>query len=174
MGKEKKLELYPVGGKREWFKIRYVGMIDVGQLYATLQHYLRSHGYRVVLKEQTEAAKASGKEEVVEWEATKGISPYVQYVVNVQVWMYRGVEVLVEEGGSRQRKMSATLEVRFRAMMQKNFRPVFQKKLTHEYARQVYEKYIAKQRLAVQEDALAKEASGLIDEARRVLGLVRA
>lgn len=173
MGKEKKPELYPLGGKRGWYKLSFVGMFDENSLFKSLYGFLMSRNYFVIIKEQTEAIRPSGRIMEYEWQAFRDITFYVKYMIGVEFKIARGAEVLAEERGSKKSRLNAEMEIRIKSAMMKNYNNTFPNTKFGKYLRELYEKYIMKDELKKWEDKLEEESLEFMREVKRLLPAVK-
>ncbi len=169
MGKEKQEEVFVIGAKRAWERIKYSGIYDLQRLLNLLKKYLLDRNYDLDQKEHTEKITTAGKESKIEWEAFRRVSDYVKFVIGFEVWILRNVEVVIEEDGRKLRRQKGDIELRFRASIKKNYRGPFGKGNAGEFLRQTYEKYIIKSVLEDYEDKIDKECRGMIEEAKEIL-----
>ena len=153
MKKERQTELTVV----PLIRIKKSGIFDLQQAYDIIHSWYLANQYLYVEKEQTEKVAPDGKEIKLVWMGFRKVDDYVKFWINVEVLLWRCIEVLVEEDGKQVRKVKADLEIRFSSRLEKNYL----KKFKNEFLRILYEKYLIKDRLEKQERKLSDETYDL-------------
>jgi len=169
MGKEKQPEV----GVTPWHEIRKHGVYDLEKLYHALKEELKSTGYSFREKDVTDKTDPGAREHKIIWTAERNVDAYVKFLIDIEFWIWRGVNVIVEEDGRRRKMQKGDFTIRIKSKFKKNWNNSFGSSGFQEFLRQVYEKYAIKQRLINYESKLWNETYRLIDLIREILELPR-
>ena len=171
MGLESGEENYVVGSKRGWALVKYSGTYDLKALTDAIRNYWMSHYYLINDKEHSEKVSSAGKEIKFDMEAFRGISLYLRFFVQVEVVIYRNVDVLVEKEGKKVKMQQGDMEVRFKAHLKKNYKGTFKSGGFQKFLRHIYERFIIPNSLRKYRFKLQKETEALMDEVKNVLAI---
>jgi len=169
--KEREEEVFVLGGKRQYYRVNYSGIFDYKQLLNAVRSFFNEKHYAMIQEEHTESAKSSGRETKFDIAPFRDVDEYVRFKINLELLMWRSLDVVVEENGKKIRKQKGDLEVRFKASIVKNYKPSFQKNKFGGFLRQTYERYIIRRRLLDYEEKLQAETEELINRIKSVLGI---
>ncbi len=173
MGKEKSEKIFVYGGDRAFTRIHLSGIYDYEQLLRGMQQYFFDRNYYVTGQEHSEAVRASTRDFVIDWFVFRDVTDYIRFVFNVDVWIMRQHDIIVEEHGKQVKKQQADIEVRFKASMVKNYKNTFKKTAMGKFLRETYEKYVVKQQLEHFEDKLKAEADGFLDAVKNMVSSIK-
>lgn len=167
MGKEKQLEI----GVVPWHEIRKQGIYDLEKLYSALKTEIKKMGYSFREKGITDKTDPGAREHKIEWSAERDVDSYVRFIIDIEFWIWRGVNVIVEEDGKRRKMQKGDFALRIKSKFKKNWNKSFEDSGFQEFLRQVYERHLVKQRLMNYEEKLWNETYRLIDLIRETLEL---
>lgn len=173
MGKEKKEEVFVLGGKRQLLRVTYSGIYDFKALIGNIKSYLNHKNYVIADEEHTESVKPNGREIKIVMSPFRDVDEYVKFKMNFIILFFRELDVIVEEDGRKVKKQQGDVEFWVKCSIQKNYKKTFAKSKFGEFMRQTYEKYLTKSRLENYENKLLKEAQDLVDEVKKSLGLLK-
>ena len=162
MGKEKELRITTV----PLVKIETSGIVDLNGLYENVWEWFRENKYNTLEANHTEKVAASGKEIKIVWSGYKDPDDYVRFWIEVEMWILRANDVMVEENGKKVRRQRGDLEVTFTSYFNKDYRHRFKSSAAGRFLRELYEKYLIKSKLEKREDDLIKETFRLQERAK--------
>ena len=156
-------EIESVVGNKKFFgsEIRKKGNVDVKRLYKELAPWFSANHYAFMEKGISSKSKPGGKEQVIEWVSERKVDSYFKFQIEVdfRIWRYKDEK--------------AEIYIRFKGYLEKDYRNTFKNKggKFGEFLRNIYEKYVIKDRIDEMAGKVHKDTNDLIDEAKRVLNL---
>ncbi|MEK6903541.1 MAG: hypothetical protein AABW64_02760 [Nanoarchaeota archaeon] len=174
MGLETKTKNYVVGEDRSWATIKYTGVYDIQQLLSAITNWFGQRNYLRMDEEHTEKVGASGNELKVIMAAVRKVSWYVQFMIKIDIEVMRNIDVLVAKNEDKEKQQHGEIDVRIKALINKNYKNTFKDKSTskfQEFLRRIYERFIIPGTLKKYRRKLAGETESLIDEVKRTLGV---
>lgn len=161
MGKEKKNPIRVV----EKVRIRKVGVFDYRKVHAHIHSFFTTMGYSFAETKHAEKMTGSGRDIESEWSASRKVDSYVKFKISIAIILKDYKEVTVEENGKDVKTGNGRLEMIFNAEMEKNYAKLFSEK-KGEFSnalKELYEKYLAKEKLDKYEDKLMAETLSLYE-----------
>lgn len=167
MGKEKKekLEVIPV------LSIKREGIYDFENLIKKINDSLRYLGYTQLEKEHSQEQEPGG-EIKFDYTCRKSTTPYVKFIIDIEILVLRPLNVIVETNGKKKRMQKGELEIRIKAVMQKNDNMKFTASPYSEFIRRLYEKFIIKEELNKLEARLLNDANFIITRIKGSLDML--
>ena len=156
-------EIEPIiGSKNFWgVEIRKKGKVNVNRFHKELIPWFHKYKYSFLEKGLTGKQASDGREEKIEWTASRDVDSYFRF------------NIVVEFIVQRWRGEKAEVIVRYKAYIEKDYKNRFTKyKKTGEFFRKIYERYLIKEKLGKFSGKLHAEANDFIDKTKEVLGLV--
>ncbi|MAG01749.1 hypothetical protein CMI42_00260 [Candidatus Pacearchaeota archaeon] len=151
-------------------KIKQSGIFNFKDFYEFLYVTIVDFGYDLHEARYLEKTKGDSKEVEIGWVATSDLSNYFGIEIKID-WIILGMKkVQVKKNGQEVSMDSGTLEVTFSASLMKDvngeWENMFFKRL-----REIYDKYIIKERIKGYEDRVFEEVSEFIEQAKSFLTL---
>jgi len=152
-------------------KVKYTGIWDFAQVYRFLYDLLVDKGYTVKEKGYSEKVKADGKEIEIKWEAKKKISDYFRFVLKLD-WLILGMtKVEVQREGAKVSMNKGYLEIKFSAVLEKDYEHRWENSGFLKFLRGVYDRYIIKGRIDDYEDRLMEEVDDAIAQMKSYVAI---
>jgi hypothetical protein len=152
-------------------KVKYTGIWDFKQIYRFLYDWFSDNGYKVKESGYTEKIKPDGKELEIKWEASKKISDYFKFSIKAD-WLILGMtETEVQKEGAKMKMNKGYLEIKFSAVLVKDYEHRWENTAFLKFLRGVYDRYIIKGRIESYEDKLLGEIDELIAQAKSFLAI---
>ncbi|MEW6062804.1 MAG: hypothetical protein AB1571_00325 [Nanoarchaeota archaeon] len=157
-----KYKVFPSAG----IQIRHTGIIDINNLYKKMQSWFKDNNYIFVEKEHTVKDKASGKEIVLKWEATRDVDDYARFVITVNFFF----ENLAKEGNA----MKGFAKITFWADVLLDYRKAWQRSRLLKFLFFLYNNYVIKRRIIeVYDTKLNAETTELYNLTKDILGVIK-
>ena len=151
-------------------KIEHKGVFDLKDLYNTMYDWLKRKGYAWAEKEYKDSQIAPGAKQIeIEWEATKEIDDYMQFVLTLNL-MFVVQDVEVEKEGIKVKAQSGNVSIKISALVLKDYGGKWEKPISS-LLREFYDKYIIGKRIESLERDLYEEGTDLINEIKSFLNL---
>lgn len=171
MGKEKTKEIYVVGTKKFFGSvIRKEGSIfDLEGMYKAWKEWFSDHNY--FLNEKAQSGKdlpSHEREEKIEWVAERKITSYVKFHIILFLWVRRMSNVIAEVDGKKQKVQKGDLFIGFKGFMEKDYK----KKWKNEFLRQMYDRFVIKNKLIDHEGKIWAETNDFIDLTKKFVGMM--
>jgi len=152
-------------------KIKQTGIFSFKDIYSFIYDWLREDAYDVFEKKYAEKVKGDSKEVEISWSAEKEISDYFKFVITID-WLILGMKTVeVQKDGSKVKMESASVELRFKAMLVKDYEDRWENYPFWKFMRGVYERYIIKNRIDQYQVKLLEELEELIAQCKSFLAL---
>lgn len=162
MGAEKKRDLEIFTEKN--FQIKHHSYVDIIGLLKALPQWFNSMGYDYYEKGLSEKDIGTGDQVESEWTASKDVTEYIQYTMEIAI-VAKDVRKVVLENGEE--VYWARLLITFKTKFVKDFQKKYNEDIWYEkFMREFYERYI------VAED-LKKYIGKLIGESMDLTGLMK-
>ncbi len=148
-------------------KFKYKGPMDVKQVYKTIKDYLDSKGYDVIEKKHEEEVKEDGSRSIsIELEAEKEpIEDYVKYKMSIEI-SFDNVKKAVVDGKEMD---DGEFEIKVKSEMETSEK-VFGEGPLNKFWKALFEKYLIGSEYKQWKKQGSKEADGLIQEIKKILG----
>jgi hypothetical protein len=152
-------------------KIKYTGLFSFNDLYNLLYDFLTDYNYFVTEEGYTEKVRAEGKEIEVKWLCLKKVTDYFRYRIKITMRLFRLLEVEITKEGKKVKMNKGDLEIKFTAILERDYENKFEISPFHKFLRAVYEKYIIKNRIEQMEDKLVEETLTFVNNTKAYLEL---
>jgi len=128
-------------------KVKQRGIFNFKDIYNFLYDWLRDEGYDVYEKNYTEKVSGDSKQVEIRWEAEREISDYFRFQIKAS-WIILGMKsVEVEKEGKKIKMDSGYLEIKFEAVLLKDYENRWENQPFWKFLRGVYERYIVRTRI---------------------------
>jgi hypothetical protein len=152
--------------------IKHKGIFDLGELYKAIKEWLDFEGYgdesKTFIEElYVERIKGESKQIEIKWKAEKFAGEYFSNVIKITFYVLGLQDVEIEVDGKKigTNKLDLTLKISAESVRNR------QNKFKNDFIRDLYEKYVIKERINDMEGAIYNKAYGLADEIKRFLEL---
>ncbi len=150
-------------------KIKQEGIFNFNDFYSFAYKWLKDEGYKVVEKSYGEKVMGDAKELLIIWEAKKKVSDYFKFTINITWLILNMKKVKVKRDNKEINMNSGTVELRFQAVLVKDYESRWEDQPIWKFLRGVYDRYIIKSRINQYEDDLGDELDELIAQAKSFL-----
>ncbi|MDO8555815.1 MAG: hypothetical protein Q7R96_01420 [Nanoarchaeota archaeon] len=164
MGKEAKESVGGIGTV-----IKRDGIFDLDTLYDIASIWATARGYTKKEKDMTRKVAADGGEYKIKWALSKKADDYVKYDVETEVWVWKGIEVIVENEGKQLKRVKGTVEITITSKMTKNYEKDFPPTRQAQFIRRLVERFLWKQRLGKHEEKLYFDVIDLQERYKKAL-----
>ena len=152
-------------------KIKQSGIFSFSDLYEFLYDWLTVEGYRVVEKKYSEKILGDAKTIEIVWENERKISDYFKFHIKME-WMITGLKKIeVKKEDQKVTMNSGTVEIKFSAVLIKDYENRWENQPFWKFWRGVYDRYIIKTRIEEYEDKIEDEIKELIAQTKAFLAL---
>ena len=152
--------------------IKHKGIFSLDELYKAIKEWLNFEGYgdesKTFIEDlYVERIKGDSKQIEIRWKAEKFAGEYFCNVIKITYYVLGLQDVEIEIDGRKIGTQKLDLTLKLSAELVRNR----QDKFKSDFIRNLYEKYIIKERINDAEGALYNKAYGLADEIKRFLEL---
>ena len=152
-------------------QVKQRGIFEFKELYSFLYDWLREEGYDVFEKKYVEKVKGDSKQVEIKWEAQRKISDYFRFIIKVD-WRILGLKVVeVQKEGKKVKMDSGYLELKFAAILEKDYEARWEEHPFWKFLRGIYDRYIIRARVEQYEDTLLEELDDFIAQAKSFLAI---
>ena len=152
-------------------KIKQAGVADFKDFYSFAYDWLSNEGYTVNEKVYSEKVAGDAKDIDVSWEAKKKVSDYFAFVIKID-WKILGLKSIEVQRESKKIKTnSGVFELKFSAVLVKDYESRWEDKPIWKFLRGVYDKYIIRSRIDQYEDKLMGELDELMAQCKAYLSI---
>jgi len=152
-------------------KIKQAGIFNFKDLYSFVYDWLIDEGYDVAEKTYSEKVAGDSKDIDVVWESTKKVSDYFKYLIKLD-WKILGMKsVEVQREGKKVKTNSGVIEIKFKAVLIKDYEGRWEDRPLWKFLRGVYDRYIIRSRIEQYEDKLISETDDLITQCKAYLSI---
>jgi hypothetical protein len=153
-------------------KIRHVGMFDFKETYRVMFEWLLHEGYDVFEKEYKEIIGQNGAKEVdVFWDATKKVSDYFKFWINVRFHPLAMTSVEVDVDGVKQKMNKGDFTIEFKSALLKDTENKWAGNDFLRFLRKNYDKYLIRERTEKSQIKLIAELESFVEYAKDFLAL---
>ena len=160
-----------MGQKKEVYKgkLTQVGYWKYEELYTMLFNWLKDHGYGVSEDLYKEKLSGGGKEVIIAWEASKGVTDYFKYKIMLD-WHILGMkDAEVEIDGKKTKTNKGEVEIVFKGVIVKDYEKRWEDKPFYKFLRGIYENYIIRTTIDEYEEDLEDDVRDIISDAKAFL-----
>ena len=153
-------------------KLKQRSVFNLTELYQMMWRWFELYGYDMQELEYRDSLEGGSKHLEIKWKATKEIDDYIQFVI-ITNFLILGMEnIEVEQEGVKVKLNKGEVEMNFSAFLNKDK----DDKWVGGYnriLRDVYDKYVSRNRVETLEGEIYEEVYKLIDEVKAFLNLHR-
>lgn len=150
-------------------KTKYTGIWDFKETYRFVYDWFIDKGYKIKEKGYSEKIKPDGKEIEIKWEAKRKISDYFRFVIKADWLILKMVEVEVEKEGKKIKMNKGYIELKFTAILEKDYEHRWENNAFIKFLRGVYDRYIIRGRIDKYEDEILDEVDEVIAQSKSFL-----
>ncbi|MFA5259201.1 MAG: hypothetical protein WC979_07295 [Candidatus Pacearchaeota archaeon] len=152
-------------------KIKQTGIFSFKDFYSFTYDWLKDDGYDVVEKAYSETVSGDSKKVEIKWEATREISDYFKFQIKMD-WLILGMKTIEVQKENKKIKMeTAAVEIKFTAVLIKDYEDRWENHPFWKFMRGIYEKYIIKVRVDDYQIKLLSELEELINQCKAFLAI---
>ena len=154
-------------------KIKQKSVFNLDQLYKTMFRWFELYGFDMQEREYRDSVEGNAKHLEIKWKAVKRIDDYIQFVI-ITNFLVLGFETIeIEEDGVKMKTNKGEVEMNFYAYLEKDYEDKLKDSGYAKVIREIYDKYIIKNRIESLEGELYEELYKLLDEIKAFLNLHR-
>jgi len=135
-------------------KLKQKGYWDYAELYNFCFNWLKDEGYKIKEKEYTEKVSGAGKEIVLKWEASKGITDYFNNIIVAEWHIFGMKDAEIEQDGKKVSTNKGEVEIIIKATLERDYENRWEDKPFWKFLRGIYEKYVIRTTVDQYEDDL--------------------
>jgi hypothetical protein len=158
MAKPHKPTEYPIGGKREYFRLQHSGFYNLKKMLKQLKGKLLELGYIITDKDHSEGVKSSGKEITVEWESFRESTGYLKTNIHMKLEIKREIDVIID----KKKMQKGDLNFKLKAFFNKNYQNTFKSTKVGKIQKHFYEKFLVNHQIDDLKDRLKEEGEEFI------------
>ena len=152
-------------------KVKHSGIFSFSELYEYLYDWFVDESYKIREKKYTEKILGDTKTIEIEWENEKKISDYFKFQIKM-VWLITGLKkVEVKKEDQKVTMNSGTVEIKFSAMIIKDYENRWENQPFWKFLRGVYDRYIIRSRIDYYEDRVEDELREVVAQTKAFLAL---
>lgn len=152
-------------------KIKQDGIFNFQDFYSFAFKWLKDNGYKVVEKSYGEKVMGDAKELLILWESKKKVSDYFKFVIKTN-WLILNMKKIKVKRENKEISMnSGVVEIRFEAVLVKDYESRWEDAPIWKFLRGIYDKYIIRSRIDDYEDDLREELDELIAQCKSFLAV---
>lgn len=152
-------------------KVRQSGIFNFKDFYEFLYDYFMDENYDLFETKYVEKLKGESKDLEIKWTATKEVSDYFRFEV-FSHWIILGMKkVKVKKEGEEVIMDSGTIEIKFEAILQKDWENRWESHPFWKFLRGLYDRYIIRSRVDNYEIKLFEEINEIISQAKSFLAI---
>ena len=152
-------------------KIKQAGVADFKDFYSFAYDWLSNEEYTVNEKVYSEKVAGDAKDIDVSWEAKKKVSDYFAFIIKID-WKILGLKSIeVQREGKKIKTNSGVFELKFSAVLVKDYESRWEDKPIWKFLRGVYDKYIIRSRIEQYEGKLMGELDELMAQCKAYLAI---
>jgi len=152
-------------------KVKYVGIWSFKDVYRFVYDWFIDNDYDLTEKNYSEKVKPDGKEIEIKWEAMRKISDYFKFTIKAD-WRILGMtEVEVQKEGAKVKMNKGTIEIKFTAVLLKDYEQRWENTAFLKFLRGVYDRYIIRGRIEQYEMKLFGEVDEVIAQTKSFLAI---
>ena len=154
-------------------KIKQRSVFNLSELYQTMWRWFELYGYDMQELEYRDSMEGGAKHLEVKWRATKRIDDYLQFVIETNFLILGLQDIEIDQEGVKIKTNKGEVEINLNAYMEKDYEEKWQDSGWSRVIRDIYDKYVIKNRIETLEGELYEEIYKLIDEVKAFLNLHR-
>ena len=151
--------------------IKQSGIYNFKDFYEFMYDYFMDENYDIFETKYTEKLKGDSKDIEIKWTAIKEVSDYFRFEIYSR-WNILGMrKVKVKKEGQEITMDSGTLEIKFEAILQKDWENRWESHPFWKFLRGLYDRYIIKSRINDYELRLFQEINQIVAQAKSFLAI---
>ena len=150
-------------------KLKQVGLFDFKEFYSFLYDYLVGEGYNITEKVYNEKVGGDSRDLDIEWEVFKKISDYFKFTIKIKIKTLGMKSVEAEREGKKIKINQGTIEVKFKAILEKDYESKWENSPLMKFLRGIYDKYIIRERADQYEEKLISDVNEIIAQCKAFL-----
>ena len=154
-------------------KIKQRSTFDMAELYKVMYRWFSRHNYDFQEKEYLEKQSGDSKQLEIGWYGARKISDYIKLHINVKFLVIGLKNTEVQVGNVKRKTNEGDVEMRFDAIVERDYEGKFEGNPTTKFLREFYDKYVIKSRLEGYEEQLHEEVYELMGEVKSFLNLFK-
>ena len=152
-------------------KVKHTGIFSFSELYEYLYDWFSDESYKIREKKYTEKILGDSKTIEIEWENEKKISDYFKFQIKL-TWLITGLKkVEVKKEDQKVTMNSGTVEIKFSAMIIKDYENRWENQPFWKFLRGVYDRYIIRSRIDYYEDRVEDDLREIVAQTKAFLAL---
>jgi hypothetical protein len=152
-------------------KVKHSGIFSFSELYEYLYDWFSDESYKVREKKYTEKILGDSKTIEIEWENERKISDYFKFQIKL-TWLITGLKkVEVKKEDQKVTMNSGTVEIKFSAMLIKDYESRWENQPFWKFLRGVYDRYIIRTRIDYYEDRVEDDLREIVAQTKAFLAL---
>lgn len=154
-------------------KIKQRSVFNLDELYKVMWRWFELYGYDMQELEYRDSLEGNTKHLEIKWAAEKKIDDYIKFKI-ITNFLILGLEkVEIEQDGVKLKTDKGEVEINMTAILEKDYDDKWQESGYARLFRDIYDKYVIKNRIESLEGELYDEIYKLIDEIKAFLNLHR-
>jgi len=150
-------------------KVKQVGYWNYTDLYNMTFSWLKDHNYSVNEDAYTEKLSGGGKEILIKWVASKKVTDYFKYQIQLD-WHILGMkDAEVELDGKKIKTNKGEVEIAFSSSIINDYENRWEDKPFWKFLRSVYEKYVIREAVEEYENDLEDDIRDMIKDTKAFL-----
>lgn len=150
-------------------KVVQVGYWNYTEVYTMLYNWLKDHGYGVTENVYKEKLSGAGKEIIIDWDASKGVTDYFKYKINLSWHILTMKDAEVEIDGKKVKTNKGELEIVFTGTLIKDYESRWEDSPFHKFMRGVYENYVIRKTIDEYGDGIEDDTKDIISDLKAFL-----
>jgi hypothetical protein len=152
-------------------KVKHAGIFNFAELYEYLYDWFYDESYKIREKKYSEKILGESKTIEIEWENEKKISDYFKFQIKL-IWLITGLKKIeVKKEDQKVTMNSGTVEIKFSAMIIKDYENRWENQPFWKFLRGVYDRYIIRSRIDYYEDRVEDELREIVAQTKAFLAL---
>ena len=152
-------------------KVKHSGIFSFSELYEYLYDWFNDESYKVREKKYTEKILGDSKTIEIEWENERKISDYFKFQIKL-TWLITGLKkVEVKKEDQKVTMNSGTVEIKYSAMIIKDYENRWENQPFWKFLRGVYDRYIIRSKIDYYEDRIEDDLREIVAQTKAFLAL---
>jgi hypothetical protein len=152
-------------------KIKQAGYFDFKDLYNFIYDLLSHNGYEINEKNYTEKVGGESKDIDIEWECFKKVSDYFKFQLKFS-WKIVGMKAVeVQRGEKKIKTNQGALEIKFSAVLVKDYESRWEEAAFWKFLRGVYDRYVIRDRIEDYEERIIGDLSEVVGQVKSYLAV---
>jgi hypothetical protein len=153
-------------------KVKYKGIFNFKDFYEFCHGWLvEEKGFELIEKEYSEKLNGPVKNIDVKWQATKKITDYFKFEVNIEFKILAMSEVEINQGGAKIKTNKGEVSLKVKGVLIRDYDGKFESSARMKLWRGIYEKWIIASRIDQFEEVLIGICDGFLSQAKAFLDL---